>query len=81
MHSKSKGGKKDGLDLKTFFFFGFREFLKKFSSLDLTARLVNRAIYLGCMGYNDGENIRFTSPAVESFRPGILVNFEKSTSK
>ena len=30
MHSKAKGGKKNGLDLKTFFFFGFREFLKNF---------------------------------------------------
>ncbi len=29
MHSKSKGGKKDGLDLKTFFFFSFWEFLEK----------------------------------------------------
>ena len=26
MHSKSKDGKKDGPDLKTFFFFSFREF-------------------------------------------------------
>ena len=30
MHSKAKGGKKDGLDLKTFFSFGFREFLENF---------------------------------------------------
>ena len=29
----------------------------------------------------DGENLRFTSPAVESLRPGILVNLEKSTPK
>ena len=32
-------------------------------------------------GDGDGENLRFTSPAVESFRPGILVNLEKSTAK
>ena len=30
MHSKAKGGKKDGLDLKTFFFFGFRQFLENY---------------------------------------------------
>ena len=29
MHSKAKYGKKDGLDLKTFFFFGFREFFEE----------------------------------------------------
>ena len=29
MHSKYKGGKKDGMDLKNFFFFSFREFLEK----------------------------------------------------
>ena len=38
MHSKAKSGKKDGLDFKTFFFLGFREFLeiflKKFSILE-----------------------------------------------
>ena len=28
MHSKSKGGKKDGLDLKTFFFLVFGNFSK-----------------------------------------------------
>ena len=35
MHSKAKGGKKDGLDLKTFFFFyfGFREFLENFQEI------------------------------------------------
>ena len=33
MHSKSKGGKKDGLDLKTFFFFSFREFLENFQEI------------------------------------------------
>ena len=33
MHSKAKGGKKDGLDLKTFFFFGFRQFLENFQKV------------------------------------------------
>ena len=34
MHSKAKDGKKDGLDLKTFFFFGFREFFENFQEID-----------------------------------------------
>ena len=33
MHSKAKGGKKDSMDLKTFFFFGFREFLENFQEI------------------------------------------------
>ena len=33
MHSKAKGGKKNGLDLKTFFFFGFRQFLQNFQEI------------------------------------------------
>ncbi len=33
MHSKAKGGKKDGLDLKTYLFFGLWEFLKKFQEI------------------------------------------------
>ena len=33
MHSKAKGGKKDGLDLKTLFFFGFREFLENIQGI------------------------------------------------
>ena len=33
MHSKAKGGKKDGLDLKTFFSFGFREFPENFQEI------------------------------------------------
>ena len=33
MHSKAKGGKKDGLDVKTFFFFGFREFLENIQGI------------------------------------------------
>ena len=33
MHSKAKGGKKNGLDLKTFFFFGFRQFLENFQEI------------------------------------------------
>ena len=40
MHSKAKDGKKDGLDLKTFFFFGFREFLKNCQEI-LNAREIS----------------------------------------
>ena len=54
MHSKAKGGKKDGLDLKTFFFFGFREFLENFQEIlnsrefsrNFTSRSRSRGIFI-----------------------------------
>ena len=51
MHSKAKDGKKDGLDLKTFFFFGFREFLENFQkkiefSRNFTSRSRSRGIFI-----------------------------------
>ena len=54
MHSKAKDGKKDGLDLKTFFFFGFREFFENFQknlnsrefSRNFTSRSPSRGIFI-----------------------------------
>ena len=54
MHSKVKVGKKDGLDLKTFFSFGFREFLENFQEIlnyrefsrNFTSRSRSRGIFI-----------------------------------
>ena len=54
MHSKAKDGKKNGLDLKTFFFFGFREFLENFQEISnsrefsriFTSRSRSRCIFI-----------------------------------
>ena len=54
MHSKAKGGKKDGLDVKTFFFFGFREFLENIQGIlnsrefsrNFTSRSRSRGIFI-----------------------------------
>ena len=54
MHSKAKGGKKNGLDLKTFFFFGFRQFLQNFQEIlnsrefsrNFTSRSRSRGIFI-----------------------------------
>ena len=54
MHSKAKGGKKYGLDLKTFFFFGFGDFFENFQEIsnsrefsrNITSRSRSRGIFI-----------------------------------
>ena len=54
MFFNRKKGKKDGLDLKTFFFFGFREFLETFQEIsdsrefsrNFTSRSRSRGIFI-----------------------------------
>ena len=77
MHSKSKGGKKDGLDLKTFFFFGFRQFLENFQEIvnsrefsrNFTSRSRSRGIFISLFTSRK-EWIRF------SFHFSLLKNSE-----